>query len=123
MEEQPQGALLLGGCKRRHDLHIPQLPSPSRVASQEPQKGPGALGGPDCLSLPPGDPGESLCLGSGAWGVGSVSSETLHKAAREEARAAVPLQGPLVPAVFSLLVHKDYVAFLQLNLGLALGRI
>lgn len=58
-----------------------------------------------------------------ALGVESMSSEVLDEAAREEARAAVPLQGPLVPAVLTLLVHKDNVAFLQLDFRLALGRV
>lgn len=93
---------------------------------QEPRKGPGTLCGLDFLSLPPGDPGEPSCAwgaGCGEQGVGSASSEALHKAAWEETSAAVPLQGPLVPAVLTLLVHKDDVAFLQLNFRLALGRI
>lgn len=57
---------------------------------------------------------------SRVWG---RSSEALHKAAWEESGAAVPLQGSLVPAVLSLLVHKDDVTFLQLNLRLTLGRV
>lgn len=57
----------------------------------------------------------------GEWRVESLSSEALDEAAREEARAAVPLKGPLVPAVLTLLVHKDNVSLLQLYLCLALG--
>lgn len=49
--------------------------------------------------------------------------ETLHKAAGEEARPAGALKRPLVPAVLTFLVHKHNVAFLQLDLGLALRRI
>ena len=56
------------------------------------------------------------------WGAGTAS-EALHKAAREEASAAVPLQGPLVPAVLTLLVHEDHVSLLQLDLCLTLGRV
>lgn len=52
-----------------------------------------------------------------------MSSEALYKASWEETGAAVPLQGPLVPAVLTLLVHKDNVTFLQLNLCLTLGRV
>ena len=59
----------------------------------------------------------------GEWGVESVSSEALYEASREETGAAIPLQGPLVPAVLTLLVHKDNVTFLQLDLCLALGRV
>lgn len=59
----------------------------------------------------------------GEWSVESLSSEALDEAAREEARATVPLQGPLVPAVLTLLVHKDNVSLLQLYLCLALGRV
>lgn len=39
-------------------------------------------------------------------------SEALHKAAWEEARAAIPLQSPLEPAIFMLLVYEDNVTFL-----------
>lgn len=53
----------------------------------------------------------------------STASEALHEAAWKEPRAACPLQGPLVPAVLALLVHKDDVSLLQLNLCLALGRV
>ena len=56
------------------------------------------------------------------WGAGRAS-EALHKAAGEEASAAVPLQGPLVPAVLTLLVHEDHVSLLQLDLCLTLGRV
>ena len=54
------------------------------------------------------------------WGAGTAS-EALHEAAGEEARAAVPLQGPLVPAILTLLVHEDHIPLLQLDLCLALG--
>lgn len=40
------------------------------------------------------------------------SSEALHKAAWEETCAAIPLQCPLEPAVFMLLVHEDDITFL-----------
>lgn len=40
------------------------------------------------------------------------ASEALHKAAWEETRAAIPLQRPLEPAVFMLLVHEDDITFL-----------
>lgn len=54
------------------------------------------------------------------WGAGTAS-EALHEAAGEEARAAVPLQGPLVPAILTLLVHEDHIPLLQLDLCFALG--
>lgn len=52
-----------------------------------------------------------------------LSSETLDEAAGEQAGAAGALEGAFVPAVLSLLVHEDDVAFLQLDLGLALWRV
>lgn len=39
-------------------------------------------------------------------------SEALHKASWEEARAAIPLQSPLEPAVFMFLVYEDDITFL-----------
>lgn len=62
------------------------------------------------LSLHLGAPQEAFF--PGVLGVESASSEVLDEAAREEACAAIPLQGPLVPAVLTLLVHKDNVTFL-----------
>lgn len=90
-------------------------PTPCRGLGRDLRPGgwwpaPGALGFPEGLLL-------------GEWLVESLSSEALDEAAGEEARAAVPLQGALVPAVLTLLVHKDNVSLLQLYLGLALGRV
>lgn len=51
---------------------------------------------------------------------GDSSSEALDKAPGEEARPAVPLQRPFVPAVLPFLVHKHNVTFLQFDLCLAL---
>lgn len=50
-------------------------------------------------------------------------SEALDEAAGEKAGASGALQGSLIPAVLTLLVHKNDVALLQLDLGVALGRI
>lgn len=74
-----------------------------------------------CLLVPWGFTGGRPSSLVSMDGVESMSSEALDEAAREEARAAIPLQGPLVPAVLTLLVHKDNVAFLQLYLCLTLG--
>lgn len=51
-------------------------------------------------------------LREGRTGHEQRPSEALYKAAWEEARAAVPLQSPLEPAVFMLLVYEDDVTFL-----------
>lgn len=51
---------------------------------------------------------------------GNSSSEALDKAPGEEARPAIPLQRPFVPAILPFLVHKHNVTFLQFNLCLAL---
>lgn len=55
-----------------------------------------------------------------SWESGDWSSEALDKAPGEEARPAIPLQSPFVPAVLTLLVHKHNVTFLQFDLCLAL---
>lgn len=88
-----------------------------------PARGPGKDLEPLGVMVSPcalGFPGREAFL-PGEHGVESMSSEALDEAAREEARAAIPLQGPLVPAILTLLVHKDNVAFLQLDLCLTLG--
>lgn len=87
---------------------------------QGPWKGPETLGSGGPLLAPWASRKAFL---PGEWSVESLSSEALDEAAREEARATVPLQGPLVPAVLTLLVHKDNVSLLQLYLCLALGRV
>lgn len=48
----------------------------------------------------------------GRTGHEQCPSEALHKAAWEEACAAIPLQSPLEPAVFMFLVYKDDITFL-----------
>ncbi|CAK7297171.1 hypothetical protein VULLAG_LOCUS5962 [Vulpes lagopus] len=115
-----RGALSAGGCGWRRDpASLSSRPRPGWPArSLERDPGPSAAW---TSSLHPlGTPGS---LGAQEQGVGGRSSEALHKAAWEETGAAVPLQGSLVPAVLSLLVHKDDVTFLQLNLRLTLGRV
>lgn len=107
------------GCGRRHDLHSARPPP---QAIQSPARGLGRDLGPAGSWLAPGAwasrrPSSLLRV---PWG---ARSEALHEAAREKARAAIPLQGPFVPAVLTLLVHKDNVTFLQLDLRLALGRV
>lgn len=48
-------------------------------------------------------------------------SDNVHKAAREEACAAVALECALEPTVLALPVDKHDVAFFELQLGLTLG--
>lgn len=50
-------------------------------------------------------------------------SDAVDEAAGKEARSAVPLERAFEPAVLALLVHKHDVAFLQLQLSLALWRV
>lgn len=54
-------------------------------------------------------------------GQAQQSSEALHKASREEACAAIPLQSPLVPAILALLVHEDDVTLSSISASLCGG--
>lgn len=53
----------------------------------------------------------------------SESSEALDEAAGEKAGAPGALQSSFIPPVVTLLVNKNDVALLQLDLGVTLGRI
>lgn len=107
-QRTPQNQLLVGLEAKARPPSL-GAPSPSR---------PGMFPEASALSLNVDTTRRSV--GSGC---GERVSEALDEAPWEEARAASSLQGPLVPAIFSLLVHKDYVPFLQLNLCLALRRV
>lgn len=50
-------------------------------------------------------------------------SDAVDEAAGKESRTAVPLERTFEPAVLALLVDKHDVAFLQLQLSLALWRV